>query len=275
MNGAAVYGVTVNAQGKATSELHLIRSSGYGIFNQQAIQDISSYTFPVGGGSYYATVSYRYNPKACPNIPSSPQAPTLQEVNDPPTQQTPVLIPQNQSPGSPDLPTATGNQSPSTPTIPETPGNPPTVGQPSEDRLQTEYIITQPTHTETSQPSTNDWPLYYLKLVTNNQTHLNKIRFRLILKQLPRKNSQQSIPQQPKPSVTPSLPAATGNKPPVSQPNPAPTSGGTKPATPEATQVKPTPEATQPKPATPTPVKPRTTQGSPASIPSPRKNPNS
>ena len=270
LNGAAVYGVTVNAQGKATSAPYLIRSSGYEIFNQQAIQDIKSHTFPAEVGSYYATVSYRYDPEACPNIPSSLQTPALQEVNNPPTQQTPVLTPQNQPPGSPDVPTATGNQSPSTPTIPESPENPSTVGQPSQDRLKPDT----PSPNQPIQQGPNRQPTIgpVLPEASNQQPNIPQQSGSPVNPQASPPQEQPTInPQQPQPSANPNLPAATGNKPSVSQPSSAPTSGETKPATPEASQTKPTPEATQPKPATSTPVKPRTTQGSPVSIPSPGK----
>ena len=280
LNGAAVYGVTVNAQGRAVSAPYLIRSSGYGIFNQQAVQDIRSHTFPAGAGSYYATVSYRYNPKACPNIQSSPQTPAIQETSNPPTQQTPLLTPQKQPAASPDLPTAAGNQAPSTTTLPETTGNTPTVGQPSGN--QPEPAAASPNQPRQILPNRQPTVGPVLPEANENQPNTPQQSEGVTNPQISPTQKQPIItnPQQPQPSASPNIPTTPEQKPPVSQPSATPTNRGTKPAAPEATQTKPipevarpkpTPEATQPKPPTPTPVKPRTTQGSPASSPTPAK----
>ena len=207
LNGAAVYGVTVNAQGRAVSAPYLIRSSGYGIFNQQAIQDIRSYTFPTGAGSYYATVSYRYSPKACPNVPSSsPQTPTIEETSNPPTRQTPVLTPQNQPAGSPDLPSAAGNQPPSTPTLPEATGNPPTVGQPSENQPEPDAA----TPNQPIQILPNRQPTIgpVLPEASKSQPNTPQQSEGVINPQASPTQKQPTInnPQQPQPSASPNLP---------------------------------------------------------------------
>lgn len=70
LQGTAVYGVLVNTEGKAT-ESQLIRSSGYGIFNQEAEELINKATFDNVTGEikpYQVSVKFELDKKVCPSL---------------------------------------------------------------------------------------------------------------------------------------------------------------------------------------------------------------
>ena len=68
LEGTTIYGVLVNQRGKVR-DLDLIRSSGYRIFNQQAINDILTSSFAPGidqSQAYQVSVNFVYDTEACP-----------------------------------------------------------------------------------------------------------------------------------------------------------------------------------------------------------------
>jgi TonB family protein len=88
LEGTAVYGVVANTQGRATN-LELIKSSGYPVFNQQAKQQIQSRRFDNTTGqpkAYRVNVNFDYSSKICPSL-SLPQAkePQAKEPTPAPT----------------------------------------------------------------------------------------------------------------------------------------------------------------------------------------------
>lgn len=65
-----VYGIVVNAAGKA-SDPHLIKSSGYKIFDLQAERDLNEKTFeyyPDRANAYQVNVNFKYDSKICPSL---------------------------------------------------------------------------------------------------------------------------------------------------------------------------------------------------------------
>ena len=88
--GTAVYGVTVDAQGRLSSEPQLIKSAGFPIFNQQAAREVSLTRFnnPSGASrSYHVRVSFAPNPEVCRGAianPPKPEGSNLNTRNSPP-----------------------------------------------------------------------------------------------------------------------------------------------------------------------------------------------
>jgi TonB family protein len=74
LEGTSVYGVMVDAQGRATNSPYLpylIKSAGYPVLNQQALKDIRGGSFTNATGqpqSYRVTVNFTYNEKICPSL---------------------------------------------------------------------------------------------------------------------------------------------------------------------------------------------------------------
>lgn len=109
VKGSAVVGVATNEQGQVAAEPYLIKSSGFPILNQQALQDVRSQKLP-GQGAYRVTVNYDYSPKVCPavartqpNLPALPTTPTSPTV-------APAMTPANMRSPSPENPQGTRTQ---------------------------------------------------------------------------------------------------------------------------------------------------------------------
>ncbi|YAI81460.1 MAG: TonB family protein, partial [cyanobacterium endosymbiont of Rhopalodia sterrenbergii] len=75
LEGTVIYGVTVNAGGDVAKNPYLIKSSGYGILNQQAFDQIKSTDFNTDGQlqHYRVRISFNFDPKICPAVIQSPQ----------------------------------------------------------------------------------------------------------------------------------------------------------------------------------------------------------
>ena len=70
LEGTTTYGVTVNPQGTVIGT-KLIKSSGYNLFNNQALTQIKNYKFANKTGNnqpYHVYVNFKYSNKVCPSI---------------------------------------------------------------------------------------------------------------------------------------------------------------------------------------------------------------
>lgn len=148
LEGTAIYGVSVTPQGK--SEPHLIKSAGYPILNQQAVQDVKS-AIPNQAGPYRVTVNYKYNSKICPAVPTtapqttdspkpapaaSPATPTspqppkaTPEVKAPPTAPPQPSVKPTPSEARRNLATPPKPQPSASPEVPEARRNPPATAE--------------------------------------------------------------------------------------------------------------------------------------------------
>ncbi len=100
LEGTAVYGVSVNGQGRMSQQPYLIKSSGYPVLNQQALRQIQASRFENGTGQvqpYRVTVNFQYDSKVCPSVgvvePNKPQSPSE-------TPSQPAVAPQNPAPSA-------------------------------------------------------------------------------------------------------------------------------------------------------------------------------
>ncbi len=96
LEGTAVYGISVDAQGQV-AQPYLIKSSGYPLFNQQALQQIKGAQFDNGSGQvqpYRVSVNFNYNDEICPAV-AVRQAPTPKAPDTPPNPSQPQPIPVN------------------------------------------------------------------------------------------------------------------------------------------------------------------------------------
>ncbi|XTZ11656.1 MAG: TonB family protein, partial [cyanobacterium endosymbiont of Rhopalodia inflata] len=75
LEGTAIYGITVNPGGDVDKNPYLIKSSGYGLLNQQAFNQIKSTNFSTDGQlqHYRVRISFNFDPKICPAVTQSPQ----------------------------------------------------------------------------------------------------------------------------------------------------------------------------------------------------------
>ena len=93
LEGTSVYGILIDAQGKVTNR-ELIKSSGYPLFNERALETIktSSFTNKTGNSKpYLVRVNFDYNPEVCPSLSLTPPEPdSPQEQVAPPA---PVAAP--------------------------------------------------------------------------------------------------------------------------------------------------------------------------------------
>ncbi|BAG05761.1 MULTISPECIES: energy transducer TonB [Microcystis] len=102
--GTAVYGVTVDAQGRLSSEPQLIKSAGFPIFNQQAAREVSLTRFnnPSGASrSYHVRVSFAPNPEVCRGAIANPPKPEGSNLN---TRNSPPVTPAIETPLRPNQP---------------------------------------------------------------------------------------------------------------------------------------------------------------------------
>lgn len=70
LEGTTTYGVTVNPSGNVISS-KLIKSSGYALFNEQALRQISTRQFPNNTGGnlpFHVDVNFRYDTNVCPSL---------------------------------------------------------------------------------------------------------------------------------------------------------------------------------------------------------------
>lgn len=69
LEGTTVYGVLVDGSGTVT-DLELIKSSGYPIFNDQARQQVNRHNFSASGEQtpYQVNVEFKYNAEICPSL---------------------------------------------------------------------------------------------------------------------------------------------------------------------------------------------------------------
>ncbi len=102
--GTAVYGVTVDAQGRLSSEPQLIKSAGFPIFNQQAAREVSLTRFNNPSGesrSYHVRVSFAPNPEVCRGAIANPPKPEGSNLN---TRNSPPVTPAIETPLRPNQP---------------------------------------------------------------------------------------------------------------------------------------------------------------------------
>ena len=116
IEGTATYGINVTPEG-AITDTKLIKSSGYPLFNNQALREIQAQTFSNNTSAnqpYHVYVNFKYNPEICPSLSVSnagqiptPTAPNPEAINTPATppsnnqpsqSQTPVTPPSNNQP---------------------------------------------------------------------------------------------------------------------------------------------------------------------------------
>lgn len=104
LEGTTTYGVTVNPLGKVINT-QLLKSSGYPLFNNQALRQIQGRTFNNDTGvtqAYHIYVDFKYDPKICPSL-------SLSNLGNIPPQQPPVKAPVVETP-APKNPNSDVNQ---------------------------------------------------------------------------------------------------------------------------------------------------------------------
>ncbi len=102
--GTAVYGVTVDGQGRLSSEPQLIKSAGFPIFNQQGAREVRSTRFNNPSGesrSYRVQVSFAPNPEVCRGAIANPPKPEGSNLN---TRNSPPVTPAIETPLRPNQP---------------------------------------------------------------------------------------------------------------------------------------------------------------------------
>jgi hypothetical protein len=102
--GTAVYGVTVDAQGRISSEPQLIKSAGFPIFNQQGAGEVRSTRFNNPSGEsriYQVRVSFAPNPEVCRGAIANPPKPEGSNLN---TRNSPPVTPAIETPLRPNQP---------------------------------------------------------------------------------------------------------------------------------------------------------------------------
>ncbi|WP_017293754.1 TonB family protein [Geminocystis herdmanii] len=131
LEGTAAYGVTVDSAGSVVNT-QLIKSSGYPLFNDQALRQIRSHGFANDTGTnkpYHVYVNYNYNAQICPslsisNVGNTPQnsiEPNPPATFTPPKTESNTVIPRNSiEPNQPNT-----SKPPATFSIPKTESNPP------------------------------------------------------------------------------------------------------------------------------------------------------
>jgi TonB family protein len=129
--GTAVYGVTVDGQGRLSSEPQLIKSAGFPIFNQQAAGEVRSTRFNNPSGEsriYQVRVSFAPNPEVCRGAIANPPKPEGSNLN---TRNSPPVTPAIETPLRPNqTPQPAVSPQPDNVKPPETTGpNPATTQQ--------------------------------------------------------------------------------------------------------------------------------------------------
>ncbi len=125
LEGSAVYNVVVNSNGQVVGQPYMTQSSGYGLLNNQGLQQVQALTFPK---ATRVKVTFRYDPSVCPQgLRQGENTKQPQPASSPQTQpnQTPKTPPENKTPNQPaPSPQTQPNQPPKTPPENKTP-NPP------------------------------------------------------------------------------------------------------------------------------------------------------
>jgi TonB family protein len=185
LSGSSVYGIIVDTQGKVSGSPTLLRSSEYGVLNQQAVKDIISRSFENSTGSpkpYRVTVTFKPGVETCPG--STLAQPQEQEQEATNTR----VIP-------PDTPTALPSPTRSV-TPPNSPGNQkPQVVQPQPSPNKPNPIVEQSPQPVNRQP--------IIPVVEQSPQPVNRQPITPIVEQSPKPvNPQPIIPvveQTPKP----------------------------------------------------------------------------
>ncbi|BBA78923.1 TonB family protein [cyanobacterium endosymbiont of Rhopalodia gibberula] len=153
LEGTAIYGITVNPGGDVAKNPYLIKSSGYGVLNQQAFNQIKSTNFSTDGQlqHYRVKISFNFDPKICPDVTQRSQS----QQDKSTTLETPAESAQPTSEGNPE-PTIREGSIPETPAEsaqPTSEGNPePTIREGSTPETPAES--TQPTSEGNPEPTT-------------------------------------------------------------------------------------------------------------------------
>ncbi|BAQ64283.1 hypothetical protein GM3709_1048 [Geminocystis sp. NIES-3709] len=124
LEGNATYGVTVNSAGNAINT-QLIKSSGYPLFNDQALRQIRSHSFANETGvnkPFHVYVNFNYNSEICPslsisNVENTPPVNTPETSNTPSNINTPNLSKPSPTPSNINTPNLSKPSSP--PSIPK------------------------------------------------------------------------------------------------------------------------------------------------------------
>ena len=111
LKGTAIYNVLVDGNGKSTN-LDLIRSAGYPIFNDQARQQINSHSFEKAGEPrfYQVSVNFEYNQKICPSLKVPQNTEKPQEADRPQNSAKPQESDRPQNSAKPQNSTETSDQ---------------------------------------------------------------------------------------------------------------------------------------------------------------------
>ncbi len=169
LEGTTTYGVTVNPSGSVVSS-NLIKSSGYSLFNNQALRQIQGRKFAnnTGGNQpYHVYVNFNYNQNICPslsinnlgNIPAANPPKTTPNTNTNQPQQTETKPQTTVTPVTPVTPKTNQPQQqtetkPQTTVIPVTPKTTPKTNQPQQ-QTETKPKTTVTPVTPKPTPKTN------------------------------------------------------------------------------------------------------------------------
>lgn len=102
LEGTTTYGVVVNSMGNVV-DTQLIKSSGYNLFNEQALKQINARQFEnTGNGNipYHVYVNFQYDTKVCPSVSLSNLGNVPQSSPQPSSNPNPVK-PNNVKPATP------------------------------------------------------------------------------------------------------------------------------------------------------------------------------
>ncbi|ARI80579.1 energy transducer TonB [Microcystis aeruginosa] len=148
--GTAVYGVTVDGQGRISSEPQLIKSAGFPIFNQQGAREVRLTRFNNPSGEsriYQVSVSFAPNPEVCRGAIANPPKPEGSNLN---TRNSPPVTPAIETPLRPNQPPQpVVSPQPDNVKPPATPGTNPPQTQPEPPK---EAIIEEKAPETSSQP---------------------------------------------------------------------------------------------------------------------------
>ncbi|AFZ54610.1 TonB family protein [Cyanobacterium aponinum] len=129
LEGTTTYGVVVNSMGNVV-DTQLIKSSGYNLFNEQALKQINARQFEnTGNGNipYHVYVNFQYDTKVCPSVSLSNLGNVPQSSPQPSSNPNPVK-PNNVKPATPnnvkDSPSNSQPSSEKTPVKKENSNNP-------------------------------------------------------------------------------------------------------------------------------------------------------
>ncbi len=252
LEGTAIYNVLVNDNGQLRKPPFLTQSSGYGLLNNQGLQQIRSLSFPQ---STRVKVIFQYDPKICGTGVAEGERNNQPQVSPSSTPKTPT------QPSPSPVPQTPQNQIPLAPTEPKTPASAPENSNNPTPKIPTEPL---PSAQPSPVPQTpqNQTPKAPTEPKTPTPVPENS------------NNATPKIPTEPLPSAQPStIPQTPQNqtpKAPTEPKTPTPVPENSNNATPKI------PTESKPKPPTqPSPV-PQTPQNqTPLAPAEPKTNPNS